>query len=72
MQPSQSLRISESLGSRLRRMAKCSRRSTSGVRTVVIALVMLVLTPFGGVVSGSSELPEGLQIEGDEIMPGYT
>ncbi|MEE3315467.1 MAG: hypothetical protein VX184_01305, partial [Candidatus Thermoplasmatota archaeon] len=42
------------------------------MRTVVIALVMLVLTPFGGVVSGSSELPEGLQIEGDEIMPGYS
>ena len=72
MQPSQISRISESLGSRLRRTAKCGRLSTSGVRAVVIVLFMLVLTPFGGVVSGSSGLPEEMQIEGNEIMPSYS
>ncbi len=52
-------------------MAKCGRRSTSGVRTVVIVLVMLILTPIGGVVSGSSD-SESIRIEGDPIMPSYS
>ena len=65
-------RTSDSTGSRHRRTAKCGRRSSSGVRSVVIVLVMLVMTPFGGVVAGSSELPEELRIEGDEIMPSYS
>ncbi len=72
MQPFQSFRISDSTGSRHRRTAKCGKRSSSGVRSVVIVLVMLILTPFGGVVADSSELPEELRIEGDEIMPSYS
>ena len=42
------------------------------MRSVVIALVMLVLSPFGGVVSGSSEPPEELRIDGEEMMPSYS
>ena len=52
-------------------MAKCSRLSTSVVRSVVIVLVMLVLTSVGGLISSASE-PEDLSFEGDDIMSTYS
>ena len=53
-------------------MAKCVRRSTSGVRTTVIVLLMLIMTPLGAVASDSSDRSEELQIEGSDIISSYS
>ena len=42
------------------------------MRTALAVLLVLLIAPLGGVVSGSPGAPIDLEIEGDEIMPTYS
>jgi len=42
------------------------------MRTALAVLLVLLIAPLGGVVSGSPGVPVDLEIEGDEIMPTYS
>ena len=42
------------------------------MRTALAVLLVLLIAPLGGVVSGSPGVPVDLEIEGNEIMPTYS
>ena len=42
------------------------------MREALAVLLVLLIAPLGGVVSGSPGVPVDLEIEGDDIMPTYS
>ena len=42
------------------------------MRTALAVLIILLFSPFGGVIADSAGQPADLGIEGDEILPTYS